>query len=127
MQKTPMKVGSKMNEYELVNHLRVDEIEDWTKVPEEHFKKTSQIVAILEKSASRRIVGQIKPMPNNVNFFIFAPTDSRIPRLLIPSKKAPTGFYGFLINIITINFHEKLQKDRRIMKTTFIWFAINFN
>jgi hypothetical protein len=80
------------HDYKLVNYHRIYECEDYSKVPEEHLKKTCEIVAILEKSASRRVVGHIKPMANNTNFFLFSPTDPRLPRMLIPSRK---GFFLF--------------------------------
>ena len=81
------------NDFKLVNYHLLSEIEDISNVPEECFKKTCEVVAILEQNASRRIVGLIKPMVNNMNYFLFSPTDSRVPRLLIPSSRAPTGFY----------------------------------
>uniref|UniRef100_A0A914L0E8 Ribonuclease II/R domain-containing protein n=1 Tax=Meloidogyne incognita TaxID=6306 RepID=A0A914L0E8_MELIC len=62
-------------------------------VKEKHLIKSAQVVAILEKNASRRVVGHIRPMYSSTAHFIFVPVDSRVPRILIPIKRAPTGFY----------------------------------
>jgi len=55
-------------------------------VKEKHLIKSAQVVAILEKNASRRVVGHIRPMYSSTAHFIFVPVDSRVPRILIPIK-----------------------------------------
>jgi len=62
--------------------------------PEQGFvQKTGKVVSIKEFKHSRLAAGFIKPMnDNNPNFFLFSPTDSRIPRLKISSKEAPDNF-----------------------------------
>ncbi|KAL3108680.1 hypothetical protein niasHT_019201 [Heterodera trifolii] len=84
----------------LPNHRRVADLceKSLRSVGDNLFTKTAEVVAIVEQRASRKMVGHIKPMKDssgksNVKFILFSPTDSRIPRLLIPSNNAPMGFY----------------------------------
>uniref|UniRef100_A0A914H3D2 Ribonuclease II/R domain-containing protein n=1 Tax=Globodera rostochiensis TaxID=31243 RepID=A0A914H3D2_GLORO len=78
----------------LQNHRRVADLcgEDLQRVGTHLFTKTAEVVAIVEQRASRKMVGHLKPMPGTVNFIMFSPPDSRIPRLLIPANNAPKGF-----------------------------------
>jgi len=56
-------------------------------------QKTGKVVSIKEYKHSRLAAGFIKPMSdNNPNFFLFSPTDSRIPRLKISMREAPDNF-----------------------------------
>ncbi|KAF7639866.1 RNB domain-containing protein [Meloidogyne graminicola] len=74
---------------------QISDVEDCCNiVPEKHLIKSAQVVAVLEKIANRRVVGHIKPMLSSTAHFLFLPSDSRVPRILIPIKRAPTGFYS---------------------------------
>ncbi|KAL7071884.1 hypothetical protein ACQ4LE_009010 [Meloidogyne hapla] len=80
--------------FPLAKYHRISDVDDCCSiVPEKHLIKSAQVVAILEKNASRRVVGHIKPMFSSTAHFLFVPSDSRVPRILIPIKRAPTGFY----------------------------------
>ena len=51
-------------------------------------QKTGRVVSIKEYKHSRLAAGYIKTMADgNKNFFLFSPTDSRFPRLKIPSQQ----------------------------------------
>lgn len=53
------------------------------------------MVAILEKKHSRAAGGHLRPMLDvNHSFATFAPTDSRVPRMMIPTNDLPKGQYG---------------------------------
>ena len=51
-----------------------------------------QVVALIEKKHSRACTGTIKPLQDkNPNRALFAPSDNRVPRLLIPMSDCPKG------------------------------------
>ena len=51
-----------------------------------------QVVAIIDKNHSRAASGTLRPMQNSSHTFAtFAPTDSRIPRIMIPTSDLPQG------------------------------------
>ena len=56
------------------------------------FFLSHQVVYIIERKHSRAASGVIKLMPDkNPNLALFAPTDSRIPRIVIPMSDCPKG------------------------------------
>ena len=56
-------------------------------------QKTGKVVAIREFKHSRVAAGTIKHMSDkNPRFFLFSPTDSRVPRMKIPMSEAPQNF-----------------------------------
>jgi len=56
-------------------------------------QKTGKVVAIREWKHSRVAAGTIKPMSDkNPRFFLFSPTDSRVPRMKIQMSEAPQNF-----------------------------------
>ncbi|KAK7481369.1 hypothetical protein BaRGS_00027325 [Batillaria attramentaria] len=60
---------------------------------DKYMQKTGKVVAIIEKKHSRACSGRLRPMQdNNPNCAIFSPTDSRVPRIVIPSSDLPPGF-----------------------------------
>ncbi|XP_059162811.1 DIS3-like exonuclease 2 isoform X2 [Physella acuta] len=57
-------------------------------------QRTGRVVYIYEKKHSRAASGRLKLMPDkNKNLALFSPTDSRIPRILIPMSECPKDFY----------------------------------
>jgi len=56
-------------------------------------QKTGRVVAIREWKHTRVAAGTIKPMTDkNPRFFLFSPTDSRVPRMKIQMSEAPQNF-----------------------------------
>jgi len=56
-------------------------------------QKTGKVVAIREMKHTRVAAGTIKLMSDkNPKFFLFSPTDSRVPRMKIPMEEAPQNF-----------------------------------
>ena len=57
-----------------------------------------QVVYIAERKHSRAAAGNIRLMPDNKqDRALFAPTDHRVPRLIIPLSDCPHGEYGTCI------------------------------
>ena len=56
-------------------------------------QKSGRVVAILEYNHSRKAVGYIRPRPGDNKYALFSPTDSRIPRILIPRDNLPEEFW----------------------------------
>lgn len=58
-------------------------------------QKTGRVVAIREFKHTRVAAGTIKPMTDkNPRFFLFSPTDSRVPRMKIQMSEAPQNFHN---------------------------------
>ncbi|XP_076452005.1 DIS3-like exonuclease 2 [Babylonia areolata] len=56
-------------------------------------QRTGKVVAIVERKHSRASSGNLRPMQDkNHNFAVFAPSDSRVPRIMIPTRELPPGF-----------------------------------
>jgi len=56
-------------------------------------QKTGKVVAIREFKHTRVAAGTIKQMSDkNPRFFLFSPSDSRVPRMKIPMSEAPKNF-----------------------------------
>ena len=56
-------------------------------------QKTGKVVSIKERKHSGLAGGYIRKMNDgNPNYFLFSPTDSRVPRMKIPSSQAPPNF-----------------------------------
>ncbi|GMT04291.1 hypothetical protein PENTCL1PPCAC_26465, partial [Pristionchus entomophagus] len=67
--------------------------EDWG-MPDICLQKTAEVVFIAEQKNCRAAMGQLKMMADgNRNWALFSPTDSRMPRMLIPSDQLPMGFF----------------------------------
>jgi len=57
-------------------------------------QKTGRVVAILQFNHSRKAVGYIKDRPGDTKYGLFAPTDARVPRILIPRNNLPKEFWA---------------------------------
>lgn len=68
---------------------------DVNQVPEQFLQRTAKIVFILEKKHTRVASGRLKPFlyPKDFPDGCFSPTDNRLPRIRIPRKKCPPGFF----------------------------------
>uniref|UniRef100_A0A0K0CWG5 RNB domain-containing protein n=1 Tax=Angiostrongylus cantonensis TaxID=6313 RepID=A0A0K0CWG5_ANGCA len=67
--------------------------EDWG-VPDVCLQKTAEVMYIMEMKNCRAAMGQLKMMTDgNRNWALFSPTDSRMPRMLIPAEQLPSGFF----------------------------------
>uniref|UniRef100_A0A8R1Z4K2 DIS3-like exonuclease 2 n=1 Tax=Pristionchus pacificus TaxID=54126 RepID=A0A8R1Z4K2_PRIPA len=67
--------------------------EDWG-MPDICLQKTAEVVYIAEQKNCRAAMGQLKVMADgNRNWALFSPTDSRMPRMLIPCDQLPIGFF----------------------------------
>ncbi|VDM64417.1 unnamed protein product [Angiostrongylus costaricensis] len=67
--------------------------EDWG-VPDVCLQKTAEVMYIMEMKNCRATMGQLKMMTDgNLNWALFSPTDSRMPRMLIPAEQLPSGFF----------------------------------
>ncbi|GMT33113.1 hypothetical protein PFISCL1PPCAC_24410, partial [Pristionchus fissidentatus] len=67
--------------------------EDWG-MPDICLQKTAEVVFIAEQKNCRAAMGQLKVMADgNRNWALFSPTDSRMPRMLIPHDQLPIGFF----------------------------------
>ncbi|KAJ1358732.1 hypothetical protein KIN20_017233 [Parelaphostrongylus tenuis] len=67
--------------------------EDWG-VPDVCLQKTAEVVYISEMKNCRAAMGQLKMMTDgNRNWALFSPTDSRMPRMMIPADQLPPGFF----------------------------------
>ncbi|KAL8568097.1 hypothetical protein ACOMHN_000321 [Nucella lapillus] len=56
-------------------------------------QRTGRVVAIVERRHSRASSGSLRPMQDSShNFALFAPNDSRVPRIMIPTAELPQGF-----------------------------------
>ncbi|KAK7093416.1 hypothetical protein V1264_007176 [Littorina saxatilis] len=85
-------------------------------------QRTGKVVAILEKKHSRAAGGHLRPMLDvNHSFATFAPTDSRVPRMMIPTNDLPKGFKErpedftkvlFIARITDWNESSKLPKGQ---------------
>lgn len=57
-------------------------------------QRTGKVVYIYEKKHSRAASGRLKLMQDkNKNFALFSPSDSRIPRIIIPIAECPKDFF----------------------------------
>ncbi|KAH9492825.1 DIS3-like exonuclease 2 [Bulinus truncatus] len=57
-------------------------------------QKTGRVIYIYEKKHSRAASGRLKLMQDkNKNFALFSPSDSRVPRIIIPMQECPKDFY----------------------------------
>ncbi|KAK6965281.1 DIS3-like exonuclease 2 [Biomphalaria glabrata] len=57
-------------------------------------QRTGRVVYIYEKKNSRAASGRLKLMQDkNKRFALFSPSDSRIPRIIIPMSECPKDFY----------------------------------
>ncbi|KAK5976385.1 RNB domain-containing protein, partial [Trichostrongylus colubriformis] len=67
--------------------------EDWG-VPDVCLQKTAEVMYIMEMKNCRAAMGQLKVMTDgNRNWALFSPTDSRMPRMMIPADQLPSGFF----------------------------------
>ncbi|XP_076370969.1 dis3 like 3'-5' exoribonuclease 2 [Tachypleus tridentatus] len=69
---------------------------DIMKIPgwEKFVQKTGKVVYIVEKKHSRAAAGYIKlQQDKNPNWALFCPTDSKIPRIVVPMNECPQGFF----------------------------------
>ncbi|ETN70365.1 RNB-like protein [Necator americanus] len=67
--------------------------EDWG-VPDVCLQKTAEVMYIMEMKNCRAAMGQLKVMTDgNRNWALFSPTDSRMPRMMIPAEQLPSGFF----------------------------------
>ncbi|KHJ92296.1 RNB-like protein [Oesophagostomum dentatum] len=67
--------------------------EDWG-VPDVCLQKTAEVMYIMEMKNCRAAMGQLKVMTDgNRNWALFSPTDSRMPRMMIPADQLPPGFF----------------------------------
>ncbi|KJH49197.1 RNB-like protein [Dictyocaulus viviparus] len=67
--------------------------EDWG-VPDVCLQKTAEVMYIMEMKNCRAAMGQLKMMTDgNRNWALFSPTDSRMPRMMIPADQLPPGFF----------------------------------
>ncbi|CAJ0572563.1 unnamed protein product, partial [Mesorhabditis spiculigera] len=63
-------------------------------IPERCLQKRGKVVHILKWKHTRTAMGQLRPMKDyNTNWALFAPTDSRIPRMMIPAVQLPDDFF----------------------------------
>ena len=73
------------------NILSVLKFHSWPKLG--FVQKTGKVVSIKEFKHSRLAAGYIRPMNDgNPHYFLFSPTDSRVPRMKIPTSQAPANF-----------------------------------
>ena len=78
-------------------------------------QKTGRVVSIKEMKHSRLAAGYIKPMTDgNPKFFLFSPTDSRVPRFKIPSAQAPPNLLTQPDLYEGVMFMASLQKWDRV-------------
>ena len=78
-------------------------------------QKTGRVVSIKEMKHSRLAAGYIKPMTDgNPKFFLFSPTDSRVPRFKIPSAQAPPNLLTRPELYEGVMFMASLQKWDRV-------------
>lgn len=69
-------------------------VDDETNVPDACLQKTAEVVYIMHAKNCRTAMGQLKVMADgNRNWALFSPTDSRMPRMMIPSDQLPLGFF----------------------------------
>ena len=62
---------------------------------ENFVQKTGRVVAINEEKHSRLTVGYLKIFQDkNPNFALFAPLDSKVPRMKIPRNQCPNDFWS---------------------------------
>eukprot|EP00092_Neocalanus_flemingeri_P038908 GFUD01042357.1.p1 GENE.GFUD01042357.1~~GFUD01042357.1.p1 ORF type:complete len:1022 (-),score=322.61 GFUD01042357.1:47-3049(-) len=74
-------------------------------------QKTGRVVAIREWKHSRVAAGTIKPMSDkNPRFFLFSPTDSRVPRMKIQMSEAPQNFQTRPEDFIGMMFVARIVK-----------------
>ena len=78
-------------------------------------QKTGQVVSIKEMKHSRLAGGYIRKMNDgNPNFFLFSPTDSRVPRMKIPSSQAPADFQERPERYEGVMFMAELHKWKKV-------------
>jgi len=74
-------------------------------------QKTGKVVAIREFKHTRVAAGTIKLMPDgNPRFFLFSPTDSRVPRMKIPMAEAPQNFQNRPEDLTGMMFVARIVK-----------------
>ena len=79
------------------------------------FQKVGEVVGILEKKNPRVAGGYLKVLKDDRgNWALFAPRDSRIPRLMIPKNQCPSDFFqhpGHYSNNLFIAKVEEWKND----------------
>ncbi|VDM73446.1 unnamed protein product [Strongylus vulgaris] len=84
--------------------------EDWG-VPDVCLQKTAEVMYIMEMKNCRAAMGQLKVMTDgNRNWALFSPTDSRMPRMMIPADQLPSGFFE-RPQVTVLNLHDIIHVE----------------